>query len=249
MGRHHKSLRSWTLEFLRIPTLAFTSREPFWRRRTKPSISIRQSWVMPDGWARNEIGMGGLEGLTVWRFDGSSWKSWPVRPSGRFHSGLGMCLDGWRLRFQVVFRHLYGFIIFTLRSKLMAQIPKGKLVKGQCKPICRDCAMGWSGRVQFPSGRDQTACSWLLDIISGWEGMVLLRAKILQRFCVVPLSCSRSRRITGKWFRMPCMVRPLKDLRCQIREVERCLCCTQHPGRCFSMEAEKKSSKLSCRVA
>ena len=26
----------------------------------------------------------------------------------------------------------------------MAQIPKGRLVKGQCKPICRDCAMYFS---------------------------------------------------------------------------------------------------------
>lgn len=80
-------------------------------------------------------------GWRVWRFDGSSWKSWPVRPSGRFHSGLGMCLDGWRLPFQVVFRHLYGFIIFTLRSKLMAQIPKGKLVEGPYSPIYSCCAM------------------------------------------------------------------------------------------------------------
>ena len=32
----------------------------------------------------------------------------------------------------------------TLRAKKMAQIPKGRLVKGPYKPICRDCAIYFS---------------------------------------------------------------------------------------------------------
>ena len=35
----------------------------------------------------------------------------------------------------------------TLRSKYMTQIPKGGLVKGPYKPICRDCAIYFSTTV------------------------------------------------------------------------------------------------------
>ena len=39
----------------------------------------------------------------------------------------------------------------TLRSKYMAQMPKGRLAKGQYKPICRDCAMYSSSTVTNPN--------------------------------------------------------------------------------------------------
>ena len=32
----------------------------------------------------------------------------------------------------------YTYLKVKIRSKLMAQIPKGRLVKGPYKPICRD---------------------------------------------------------------------------------------------------------------
>ena len=43
-------------------------------------------------------------------------------------------------------RYMYMHL-HTLRSKKMAQIPKGRLVKGPYKPICRDCAIYFSTTV------------------------------------------------------------------------------------------------------
>ena len=34
-----------------------------------------------------------------------------------------------------------NFCLYSLRSKWMAQIPKGRIVKGPSKPICRDCTI------------------------------------------------------------------------------------------------------------
>ena len=77
----------------------------------------------------------------------------------------------------------------TWRSKYMAQIPKGRLVKGSYKPICLDCA------IHFLTAVKQTMQKWKTTSKNRWN-MRIWRWCIVRR-CI--LSFSFSARSKKKW--------------------------------------------------
>ena len=72
----------------------------------------------------------------------------------------------------------------------MAQIPKGRLVKGPHKPICRDCAIYFSTTVMVKVGVDR--CRWTVAQVQA--DLVLLVLDSLQLGSLSPV---RGRKVTA----------------------------------------------------